>query len=470
MQEETDMPKKTFTISTRLQKNSPLVCYMEAYLPEYNQIYRYAWQIYTSKAYSFRTDSKFRTHLCEKFGILGRTANSILRDIKGTIEAYFELKKTELQQLEQKIQKKQEQVEVLKGVINGLKPKIANNTGTQKQLEKYRTAKQSLYFQQNKLNKWKQQRENLKYQLKVKHISLGFGSKELFRKQYFLKENGYKSHEGWYCAYVKQRDKNVYYLGSNNETQGNQMFQMRYDTNRDAFTIQVRKDFGHDTEEKYVADSVDFRYQKEILKQICTSYENRERPHALSYRVHREGKKWYMQVLFTIEYETYETTATNGVFGLDYNDGFIEVSETDEKGNLIGQYHYDLKYHGTGNKAKTEIEQTLCQIVKRAERRGKSIAIENLDFKHTKAKQTKAKTQKGKTYNRMLHKFDYSRYKSVLENCSHRKKVELILVNPKNTSKIGKEKYSKRMKLSVHQAASYVIARKGQGYRDKVVS
>ena len=173
MQEETEMPKKAFTISTRLQKNSPLVCYMEAYLPEYNQIYRYAWQIYTSKAYSFRTDSKFRTHLCEKFGILGRTANSILRDIKGTIEAYFELKKTELQQLEQKIQKKQEQVEVLKGVINGLKPKIANNTGTQKQLEKYRTAKQSLYFQQNKLNKWKQQRENLKYQLKEKHISLG---------------------------------------------------------------------------------------------------------------------------------------------------------------------------------------------------------------------------------------------------------------------------------------------------------
>ena len=343
------MPKKTYTVSTRLQKNSPLVCYMEDYITEYNQIYRYAWQVYISKAYSFATDSKFRTHLCEKFGILGRTANSILRDIKGTMEAYLELKKTEIQQLERKIEKKQEQVEALKTVINGLKLKIANNTSTKKQLEKYRIAKQRLYSQQNKLNKMEQQRENATYQLK-------------------------------------------------------------------------------------------------------------------------EKKKWYLQVLFTLEYKDYETVSANGVLGLDYNDGFIEVSETDEKGNLIGQHHYDLKYHGTGKKAKTEIEQVVSQIVNLGKRKGKTIVIEDLNFKNTKAKQTKGKTKQGKAYNRILHKFDYSRYKKTLENCSHRKKVELLEVNPKNTSKIGKQKYSNRMKLSVHQAASYVIARKGQGYQDRLVS
>ena len=95
--------------------------------------------------------------------------------------------------------------------------------------------------------------------------------------------------------------------------------------------------------------------------------------------------------------------------------------------------------------------------------------IEKLEFQQTKARQTKAKSQKEKNYNRMLHKFDYSRYQTVLENGSHRKKVEVIKVNPKNTSKIGKQKYSERMKLNVHQAASYVIARRGQGYQDKLV-
>ena len=461
-----DMPKKTFTVSTRLQKESPLVCYMQKYIEDYNQIYRYAWQVYTSERYSFSTDSKFRTHLCEKYGILGRTANSVIRDIKGTIEAYKELKKTELEQLERKIEIKKEQVEEIKLRINQMKPLVAKNVCTPRQLEKYRTEKQSLYFQQNKYNKLKQKREQLKYEMEKNKISLGFGSKALFRKQYFLEENGYSSHSAWYRDYIRQRDKNVYYLGSNNETQGNQMFQMKYHAGTDDFSIQVRKDFGYEKEEKYVMDRIDFKYQKKLLQQICMAYENREQPHALSYRIHREGKKWYLQVMFTIEYKDYETVSTNGVFGLDYNDGFIEVSETDEKGNLIGQCHYDLQYHGTGKKAKTEIEQTISQIVNLAKEKGKSIAIENLNFKQTKAKRTEAKTKRGKSYNRMLHKFDYSRYKNVLANCSHRKKVELIMVNPKYTSKIGKQKYSDRMKLSVHQAASYVIARKGQGYID----
>ena len=464
------MPKKTYTVSTRLSVHSPLISYMKEYRKDYNKIYRYAWQIYTSPTYAFATDSKFRTHLCERFGILGRTANSMIREIKGTIESYFELKKTELQQIEGKIEKNEEKVKQLEVELNRMKQKVTNNQASKPELEKYRAKKQSLYFQKNKLNQRKQQRNHLKYQIEHHQISLGFGSKSFFRKQYFLKENQYHSHLDWYQDYVKQRDKNVYYLGSNNEKQGNQMFQMTYHKASDDFRIQIRKDFGYDKEEKYILDNIDFKYQKEILKQVCMSYEQNERPCALSYRVHREGKKWYLQVIFTIEYREYETTSTNGVFGLDYNDGFIEMSETEEKGNLVGLYHYKLWYHGTGNKAKTEIEQVVSQIVSQAKIKGKSIVIEQLDFKKTKAKQTKGKTKKGRNYNHMLHKFDYSRYQIVLGNSSHRKKVELIKVNPKNTSKIGKQKYSDRMKLSVHQAASYVIARRGQGYRDRLVN
>ena len=464
------MPKKTYTVSTRLSVHSPLVGYMKDYMKDYNKIYRYAWQIYTSPTYAFATDSKFRTHLCETFGVLGRTANSIIREIKGKINAYFELKKTELQQLERKIEKNEEKVKKLETEINQLKPKITKNQAKKQELEKYRTKKQSLYFQKNKLNQRKQQRTNLKYQIEHHQISLGFGSKAFFQKQYFLRENPYKSHLDWYQDYIKQRDKNVYYLGSNNEKQGNQMFQMTYNKNTDDFTIQIRKDGGYDKEENYILDNINFKYQKEILKQLCIAYEQKKHPSALSYRVHREGNKWYLQVMFTIEYQDYETTSKYGVFGLDYNDGFIEMSETDEKGNLIGLFHYELLYHGTGNKAKTEIEQVVSQIVTRAKIKGKSIIIENLDFKKTKAKQMKGKTKKGKKYNRMLHRFDYSRYQMVLGNCSHRKKVELIQVNPKDTSKIGKQKYSNRMKLNVHQAASYVIARRGQGYKDKLIS
>ena len=96
--------------------------------------------------------------------------------------------------------------------------------------------------------------------------------------------------------------------------------------------------------------------------------------------------------------------------------------------------------------------------------------IEDLDFKKTKAKQIKVRSKQGKLYNRMLHKFDYSRYKKTMENSSHRNKVKLMEVNPMNTSKIGKQKYSDKKKLTIHQASSYVIARKGQGYIDKLIA
>ena len=147
------MPKKTYTVSTRLQSNSSLVSYMKEYIEDYNKIYRYAWQIYTSPTYPFATDSKFRTHLCETFHILGRTANSMIREIKGTIAAYFELKRTELQQLKRKIEKNEEKVKKLEAEINGLKPKVTKNQATKQELEKYRAKKQSLYFQKNKVNR-----------------------------------------------------------------------------------------------------------------------------------------------------------------------------------------------------------------------------------------------------------------------------------------------------------------------------
>lgn len=174
--------------------------------------------------------------------------------------------------------------------------------------------------------------------------------------------------------------------------------------------------------------------------------------------------------MISIEYRDYITTNQNGTIGLDYNEGFIEVSETDKNGNLVKQYHYDLKYHGTGNKAKSELEETIARIVNIAKNCGKDIVIEDLDFKKTKAKQIKARSKQGKMYNRMLHKFDYSRYKKTMENCSHRNKVRLIKINPKNTSKIGKQKYSDKKKLTIHQASSYVIARKGQGFKDKLIA
>ncbi len=46
--------------------------------------------------------------------------------------------------------------------------------------------------------------------------------------------------------------------------------------------------------------------------------------------------------------------------------------------------------------------------------------------------------------------------------------VSLNKVNPYNTSLIGYEKYAKSRKMTIHQAASFVIARRYQGFIDKI--
>ena len=465
------MIRQTVTIATRLEQTEELMTYLKNYISEYNGVYRELWHRMTSPEYrtQYPKESFFVSEMCQKHQMLKRTINSIRMDIKGRIVALKALKETELNQLQLKIMQKEQKIERLTKQINQRKPLVQKNQLKEQELEGYRRWKQSLYYQKNKLNQMRQKYQNLEWQIKNNRFLMGFGGKDTFRKQYHWKENRYRTQKKWYHDYVKARDKNIFYLGSCDETAGNQMFQMSYNEKNDDFTIKIRKEKKYcqskdKTENYIVIPHINFSHLHDELVNVV-----KKGNAPLSFRIHREKKKWYLQCIFSIAYEETEqrTTAKYGVLGLDYNEGFIEMSETDESGNLVGQYHYELKYHGTGTKAENEIRQIISKIVTLGEKKGKDVVIENLDFKKTKAKTSVAKSQKGKQYNRMLHLFDYGRYKETLKNSCHRHKVRLQLVNPKDTSKIGREKYSEKKKLNVHQAASYVIARNGQGFLDK---
>lgn len=275
---------------------------------------------------------------------------------------------------------------------------------------------------------------------------------------------------------MKARDKNIFYLGSSDEAFGNQMCRLRYNAITDMFTLAVRKEYKYCKSDrpfdKYVnIAGLHFHYRKDELIDILASYDTSDKGDCpLSYRFHRVRNKWYLQVMFEQSFKQFRTVGKYGTIGLDYNDGFIELSETDESGNLVHQKRYDLQHHGTGNRAEAEIRDVVAGIIGYAESRCKDVIIEDLDFKRTKAKQTASNKRKGKQYNRMLHLFDYHRYKQTLQDTGFNHRVAVVMVNPKNTSKIGKQKYCNAKKLNVHQAASYVIARRGQGYMDKLVA
>lgn len=428
--------EKQFTIETRLELQEDAVKYLTEYVVFYNEISRKLWQIVRlSNFKELYTRSEFNTYACNKYNILKRTANSIYSDLAGKKKSLLELKKTELSN--KKIRYK-----------------------------KFFNKKNELI---NKINNLKQDVENLEKDIKNKNIKISFGSKKLFNAQYNLEANGFRTHTKWKNNYHKKRDKNIYYLGSKDETLGNQLAQLDYDITTSKFTLKLRKEKQYSSESKYLnISNIDFKYMKDELINIINDHKSNQTLLPLSYRIYRVKNKWYLQVIITTIVENYVTRKEYGVIGLDFNNGFISFSETNESGNLIKALNYPLKYHGCGNKALNEMLNTINNIVTYARSVGKDISIEDLKFDSKKANSIKSNQKNEKKYNKMIHTLDYSRYIFRLENKCHKMQVSLNKVNPYNTSLIGYEKYAKNRKMTIHQAASFVIARRHQGFIDKI--
>ena len=66
----------------------------------------------------------------------------------------------------------------------------------------------------------------------------------------------------------------------------------------------------------------------------------------------------------------------------------------------------------------------------------------------------------------MLHSLAYREFSDIVESVTYRNRVNLVKVNPAWTSWLARLKYCPTMNLNVHVGASYVIARRGQGYKD----
>lgn len=470
-----------YTISTSLLKtknkpaNQSIIDYFKNINTFYNVIFRRVWYYLLKIGIKeFKANkSKINSLLILKYKISARTADAIINDILTKFEAIKELKKYELSNLKNKIKKIKNDIKSLKSIINKnkntvqsqLKLKIKVN---KEYILKNQQLKQKLFQKQQLLNRKIQQLNNLVKEIENNKFSICFGSKKLFNAQYHLKENNLPSHKHWLEKFRKNRDKNIFYLGRAAEKQGNHQFQMTpIENTNNEYQIKVRNIDMSDTENKYFYGKIKIKYKffNKYLKEILTN----KIKLPISYRVVFKNNKISIKIMF--EYKKLDndftyTSKFNGMVGLDYNDKFIQAAETDKNGNLISLKRIDLNYHGTGNKADNEIKQKISTIIKCCQKLGKSLIIEDLNFNKTKS--SISKKAKDKKYHKMIHDFDYSRYKSSIENCGIRNNVDIIKINPAYTSIIGDEKYNNRMKLNRHQGAAFVIARIGQGIKKEI--
>lgn len=446
------MLKQKYTTVTQLHdvNNKDIIEYFENASVYFCKLQRKAFHIFKNENVKENKIEykKFRQDFMKEHNISRRTADSMLKDVQGRIKALAELKKYEISQKKQKIKSLKKEIEILNSKISEFQEKMKNKIKVSHL--KYWNLKKSRAFKKMKLNKFQMRLEQLKWQTETGNYKLCFGTKKFLNSD--KKE------------FVLQRDSQMEYIGSKDETARNQMFQLSYNNRNNQFDIKLRKDFGFDIEEKYVFGKCYFNNHK---NKLIEALENKNSV-PLTYSIIRKNGRYYLHCTF--EYRIKDksnslTRKTYGTIGIDFNKGFLAISETDRNGNLVKTEI--LKYRfGKGTKTQSDLENCISKILKRALETGKDVCFENLNFKGTKSKTTKSKTDKGKKYNNMLHSLAYSLYDKLITNMAFRNKIGIIRVNPAWTSWIAKNKFCERMKLNIHIGAAFVIARRGLGVKD----
>ena len=441
------MLKKKFTVVTQLhlENNEDIIHYFEDSRNVYSKAVREIF--YIVKNTDDFDKANVNTYLQNKYGILKRTANSIISDAVGRLNALKELKAYEQKQLQYKISSLADDIDKLEVIKADNCAMLRANIPID--LIKHRNLRRKLVAKKAKLNRLTQRLNTLTYQIEHNIYKLCFGTKKLLKSDY--------------DAFVAQRDSQMSFVGTKSEAAGNTALQLSFDASRNQFNVQLRKDFGgfKNGADKYAFGRVYFNHHLSELKAILR-YKNSP----LSFKIIKRNNRYYLYCTFEIQRDEFDfkTRSSYGTIGLDFNKGFVTLSETNQYGHLVATEVLPYRFKA-GSCTTNDLRQLAKYVVKRAKSVGKDICIENLNFKIKKAK---TQSKKNKKYNEMIHSLAYRQFTNYIEYAGHYQSVLVKRVNPAWTSWLAKQLYCPKMKLNTHIGAAFVIARRGQGYKDSV--
>ncbi|MDC3426042.1 IS200/IS605 family accessory protein TnpB-related protein, partial [Aquibacillus sp. 3ASR75-11] len=140
-------------------------------------------------------------------------------------------------------------------------------------------------------------------------------------------------------------------------------------------------------------------------------------------------------------------------------------SNINGKGQLVSSWAQTFNIFGkTSGQITKIIEAEAIQLVNVAEKLKKPIAMEKLDTTTSKASHPYG----NKKANLRLSMFAYNKMTTAIKARAEKVGIAVFEVNPAYTSQIGKIKYMKRFGISIHEAASMVIARRAMGFKEKL--
>ena len=444
-----------FTVTTELKLNKEYNQlagkYISDYIELFNKIQRLTfhriknYHIKNGKI-TLKDKGVIYAQLKEEFNLTSRAIDAILSNMLGRYKSIKELKEFERKSLERKIFALEKELTKLKDE-RALQRINLNNNLKDFNFVKYKNLKIKIYWKQNRLNTKKQKLKNLEKEIETGKYKVCFGTKRLLQKDY--KE------------FIEKRDSEIYFLGRAGDNACNLNFQVEYSSKINQFYFRIRKEIDLDND-KFVYGQFNFNNKDytNLLKNLLRTKES-----ALTYRIKFKNNKVLLQIIYNFEHnkDLCVTRDSYGVVGVDFNKGFVSVSETDKYGNLINTFNIDYQY-SKGNQTTNDFQNIATRLKDYCLNTGKDLVIEKLDF--TKKKDNLI-SKRGKKYNEMLSSLAYSKFDSIITSKCAKNRIFLHKVNPAWTSWIAKQKYCPKMKLNIHSGASYVIARRGMFLKDK---
>lgn len=410
-----------------------------------------------------RISSKKSEYLIN-YGISARQFNAIRINLEGKIASVLALQDTYIQDLSFKRLQRKEKIKKLERLKNKTKNVLL-----------------SLYNAKQSLNNLTQKIQILKQDKQDKKARICFGSKKLFKKQFNLEKNDYKSHQEWLIDWQKARANQFYLIGSKDETMGNQScittinpdntvnfkvkvplsLQTKYGNSVTFNNVKIN--YGHS--EIFAALLENIKRNNLQKKQGKTIHGNLYQQHgqALNFKFLCDQKGW--RVFITVDKREQEKCSIKdvGAIGVDINYDHLALAETNNTGNVVSTKKIPLNTYGKSQEqAKAIIGDAVKIVVALATQKNKPIVIEDLNFIDKK----RNISVNNKKMARMLSSFSYSTIKRSLQSRAFRCGIEIFTVNPAYSSVIGRVKFASIYNISVHQAAALVIARRYYGFSE----
>jgi IS605 OrfB family transposase len=182
-----------------------------------------------------------------------------------------------------------------------------------------------------------------------------------------------------------------------------------------------------------------------------------------------EDGKVYAHFTWSEELPPPVHTKANGVLGIDVNGDpyHLALAVVSREGNL--KRHLTLSLEEVDRALNKGAKELLLwkvahQVVAVAEEHGVAIATERLKY----LRKSRRGDGSGRHFRRNQHRFAYRFLLEKIHSLARKRGVEVLEVNPQDTSTIGMLKYAPGLSLSKDVAAAYVIGRRALGFAEKL--